>query len=184
VLEDVQPFPDRATYRGPARHGRLHPHEPRATRSCSAPGRQLRIADPRLQRDRTHGRQRLGDNWTIFAHIDGRDSTARTRASIATTRQSDPGISSLYDFPTNDPSYTAIGRTAVRLQGATSLPGRSRTGSAADSTGRIRYKCTDRTAELWIDAVGDLNMSGQTAHRRLRRIPFTEWRRDSSDASR
>jgi hypothetical protein len=23
--------------------------------------------------------------------------------------QSDPGITSLYDFPTNDPSYTAIG---------------------------------------------------------------------------
>jgi len=31
--------------------------------------------------------------------------------------QSDPGITSLYDFPTNDPSYTAIGGTEFGYQG-------------------------------------------------------------------
>ena len=31
--------------------------------------------------------------------------------------QSDPGISSLYDFPTNDPSYTAIGTPQFGYQG-------------------------------------------------------------------
>jgi hypothetical protein len=31
--------------------------------------------------------------------------------------QSDPGITSLYDFPTNDPSYTAIGGTQFGYQG-------------------------------------------------------------------
>src|SRR6266567_3628856 len=31
--------------------------------------------------------------------------------------QSDPGITSLYDFPTNDPSYTAIGATQFGFLG-------------------------------------------------------------------
>ena len=31
--------------------------------------------------------------------------------------QSDPGITSLYDFPTNDPTYTAIGGTQFGYQG-------------------------------------------------------------------
>ena len=45
--------------------------------------------------------------------------------------QSDPGITSLYDFPTNDPSYTAIGRDRVRVPGRYPVSRRPRRRSAA-----------------------------------------------------
>ncbi len=53
--------------------------------------------------------------------------------------QSDPGITSLYDFPTNDPSYTAHRRAAVRLPGRHPLPRRAWQGSAATgSSARVQ----------------------------------------------
>ena len=37
--------------------------------------------------------------------------------------QSDPGWTSLYDFPTNDPSYTAIGGRQFGYRGRHQIPG-------------------------------------------------------------
>ena len=54
--------------------------------------------------------RRLADNWSMIASY----RWSRLRGNFEgfyrdDNGQSDPGITSLYDFPTNDPSYTAIG---------------------------------------------------------------------------
>jgi hypothetical protein len=54
--------------------------------------------------------RRLADNWSMLASY----RWSRLRGNFEgfyrdDNGQSDPGITSLYDFPTNDPSYTAIG---------------------------------------------------------------------------
>jgi outer membrane receptor protein involved in Fe transport len=56
------------------------------------------------------GDKRFGDNWSLHASY----RWSRLRGTVEgffrdDNGQSDPGITSLYDFPTNDPSYTAIG---------------------------------------------------------------------------
>jgi outer membrane receptor protein involved in Fe transport len=54
--------------------------------------------------------RRFADNWSMLASY----RWSRLRGNFEgfyrdDNGQSDPGITSLYDFPTNDPSYTAIG---------------------------------------------------------------------------
>jgi hypothetical protein len=54
--------------------------------------------------------RRFSDNWSLMASY----RYSRLRGNFEgfyrdDNGQSDPGITSLYDFPTNDPSYTAIG---------------------------------------------------------------------------
>jgi hypothetical protein len=54
--------------------------------------------------------RRFSDNWSMLASY----RWSRLRGNFEgfyrnDNGQSDPGITSLYDFPTNDPSYTAIG---------------------------------------------------------------------------
>ncbi len=54
--------------------------------------------------------RRLSNNWSMLASY----RWSRLRGNFEgfyrdDNGQSDPGITSLYDFPTNDPSYTAIG---------------------------------------------------------------------------
>jgi len=54
--------------------------------------------------------RRLANNWSLLASY----RWSRLRGNFEgfyrdDNGQSDPGITSLYDFPTNDPSYTAIG---------------------------------------------------------------------------
>ncbi len=56
------------------------------------------------------GDKRFGGKWSLHASY----RWSRLRGTIEgfyrdDNGQSDPGITSLYDFPTNDPSYTAIG---------------------------------------------------------------------------
>jgi outer membrane receptor protein involved in Fe transport len=56
--------------------------------------------------------RRFSNNWSLL----GSYRWSRLRGNFEgfyrdDNGQSDPGISSLYDFPTNDPSYTAIGAT-------------------------------------------------------------------------
>jgi hypothetical protein len=69
--------------------------------------------------------RRLADNWSMLASY----RWSRLRGNFEgfyrdDNGQSDPGITSLYDFPTNDPSYTAIGvprfgyRGDIRFLGA------------------------------------------------------------------
>ena len=90
--------------------------------------------------------KRLSDNWAIQASY----RWSRLRGTFEgfyrdDNGQSDPGISSLYDFPTNDPSYTAIGAPRfgylgdIRFQGDLDRA-RSR------SIDRIKSKSMDRTS--------------------------------------
>jgi hypothetical protein len=69
--------------------------------------------------------RRFADNWSMLASY----RWSRLRGNFEgfyrdDNGQSDPGITSLYDFPTNDPSYTAIGvpqfgyRGDIRFLGA------------------------------------------------------------------
>jgi hypothetical protein len=69
--------------------------------------------------------RRFADNWSLLASY----RWSRLRGNFEgfyrdDNGQSDPGITSLYDFPTNDPSYTALGvpqfgyRGDIRFLGA------------------------------------------------------------------
>ncbi len=73
----------------------------------------------------------FSDNWSLMASY----RYARLKGSFegffrSDNGQSDPSITSLYDFPTNDPSYSQIGvpelgfRGDIRFQGATLGEGR------------------------------------------------------------
>jgi hypothetical protein len=62
--------------------------------------------------------RRLADNWSMIASY----RWSRLRGNFEgfyrdDNGQSDPGITSLYDFPTNDPSYTAIGVPELGYRG-------------------------------------------------------------------
>ena len=62
--------------------------------------------------------RRFSNNWSLM----GSYRWSRLHGSFEgffreDNGQSDPGITSLYDFPTNDPSYTAIGGTQFGYQG-------------------------------------------------------------------
>jgi hypothetical protein len=62
--------------------------------------------------------RRFSNNWSLL----GSYRWSRLHGSFEgffreDNGQSDPGITSLYDFPTNDPSYTAIGGTQFGYQG-------------------------------------------------------------------
>jgi hypothetical protein len=62
--------------------------------------------------------RRFSDNWSMM----GSYRWSRLRGNFEgfyrdDNGQSDPGITSLYDFPTNDPSYTAIGVPQFGYQG-------------------------------------------------------------------
>jgi hypothetical protein len=62
--------------------------------------------------------RRLANNWSLISSY----RYSRLRGNFEgfyrdDNGQSDPGISSLYDFPTNDPSYTAIGGPLFGYEG-------------------------------------------------------------------
>jgi hypothetical protein len=72
--------------------------------------------------------RRFSNNWSVL----GSYRWSKLRGNFEgfyrdDNGQSDPGITSLYDFPTNDPSYTAIGvpqfgyRGDIRFQGTTGI---------------------------------------------------------------
>lgn len=67
----------------------------------------------------------FSDNWSMIASYRWSDLTGNFEGFFRSDNgQSDPGITSLFDFPTNDPSYTADGaalgfRGDIRFQGTT-----------------------------------------------------------------
>ena len=70
------------------------------------------------------------DNWSLFASYrwsQARRATSRA-SSARTTASPTRAITSLFDFPTNDPSYTADRRAPVRLPSATSATRARRSG--------------------------------------------------------
>jgi hypothetical protein len=54
--------------------------------------------------------KRLANNWSLISSYRWSRLTGNFEGFYRNDNgQSDPGISSLYDYPTNDPTYTAIG---------------------------------------------------------------------------
>src|SRR6267142_1282706 len=127
VLEDVQPFPIVATDLG-------IPGAATADYTLTNPGPNTQVLGglgasfeaPVHDYNAVEftAAKRLADRWTIQASY----RWSRLKGTYEgfyrdDNGQSDPGITSLYDFPTNDPSYTAIGapqfgfRGDVRFQG-------------------------------------------------------------------
>ena len=102
---------------------------------------------------------RRGANWSAMASY----RYSRLRGNFEgfyrdDNGQSDPGISSLYDFPTNDPTYTSIG-DPLRLSRATSGTSATRTASCR-STGRTRSRCTATTCSaMGLNLGVNLNLS-------------------------
>ena len=98
----------------PARHARY-----------AGSRRELRGPDPHYDAVEFTADKRFGNNWSLFASY----RWSRLHGTFEgfyrdDNGQSDPGITSLFDFPTNDPSYTAIGvpqfgyRGDIRFLGA------------------------------------------------------------------
>ena len=127
VLEDVQPFPLVATFLGipgaaTADYTLTNPGPGTLVlgglgASFEAPVHDYNAVELTVDK-------RLSDRWALY----GSYRWSRLRGTYEgayrdDNGQSDPGITSLYDFPTNDPSYTAIGvpqfgfKGDIRLQG-------------------------------------------------------------------
>ena len=86
----------------------------------------------------------MANNWSVLASY----RWSRLRGNFEgfyrdDNGQSDPGISSLYDFPTNDPTYTSIGAVLPTL--ASSVSSAIRTASCR-STVRIRAGSRETTS--------------------------------------
>jgi hypothetical protein len=102
-----------------------------ATPAISCPGA-VSFEDPVHKYDAFEftANKAFADNWSLMASY----RYARLKGSFegffrSDNGQSDPSISSLYDFPTNDPTYVAFrdvhgGRGDIRFQGATLGEGR------------------------------------------------------------
>src|SRR6266850_227717 len=121
VLEDVQPFPIVATDLGV-------PGAATADYTLTNPGPNTQVLGglgasfeaPVHDYDAVEftAAKRLADRWTIQASY----RWSRLKGTYEgfyrdDNGQSDPGITSLYDFPTNDPSYVAIGAPRFGYKG-------------------------------------------------------------------
>ena len=109
----------------------LHPHEP----GPEHPGRYPEPAP--ASRIRCTSTTRSSSRWTGASATTGCCWQSYRWSRLHGTfegffrednGQSDPGITSLYDFPTNDPNYTTIGVPQFGYQGDIRYPGRARAG--------------------------------------------------------
>jgi hypothetical protein len=128
VLEDVQPFPIAAFdlgLPGTANVDYTLTNPDASTLAIGGLGAGFEDAVHRYNAIEVTVDRRLANNWALQASY----RYSRLRGTYEgffrdDNGQSDPGISSLFDFPTNDPSYTAIGvpqfgyRGDVRFLGA------------------------------------------------------------------
>jgi hypothetical protein len=91
------------------------------------PFEQARFEDPthKYQAIEVTLNKTFSNNWAMIASYRWSDLTGNFEGFFRSDNgQSDPGITSLFDFPTNDPSYTANGaafgfRGDIRYQGTT-----------------------------------------------------------------
>jgi hypothetical protein len=113
VLEDVQPFPVVATDLGipgaaTADYTLTNPGP--ATPVLGGLGASFEAPVHNYNAVEVTASKRLADNWSLQASYRWSRLTGTYEGFYRDDNgQSDPGITSLYDFPTNDPSYTAIG---------------------------------------------------------------------------
>lgn len=91
------------------------------------PFEQARFEDPthKYQAIEVTANKSFSDNWSMIASYRWSDLTGNFEGFFRSDNgQSDPGITSLFDFPTDDPSYTRDGaalgfRGDIRFQGTT-----------------------------------------------------------------
>ena len=148
VLEDVQPYPLVAisAWRAGRCDGELSADESRPGHArCpdSREHRQLRIAGPQLPGGRVHREQASGAQLVADLVVPMVAADRQFRGFFRNDNgQSDPGISSLYDYPTNDPTYTSIG------------------GAQFGYVGDIRFLGTAGNGPLPLDRTHDVKLYG------------------------
>ena len=117
VLEDVQPYPIVAISLGlpgaatanylltnPGPGTPVDPGSPGATVSFESPIHNYNAVE-------FTANKRLANKWSLISLVPvvAADAAISKASSATTTASRIPGISSLYDYPTNDPTYTSIG---------------------------------------------------------------------------
>ena len=125
VLEDIQPYPMVATSLG-------LPGAATANYVLTNPGPSTAVVEdvpgfPNISFETpVHNfnaveftaNKRLNNNWSLQSSYRWSRLTGNFEGFFRNDNgQSDPGITSLYDYPTNDPSYTAIGAQQFGYQG-------------------------------------------------------------------
>jgi outer membrane receptor protein involved in Fe transport len=123
VLEDVQPYPIVATslgVPGAATADYLLTNPGPNTPVVQIPGYNVSFEAPVHNYNAVEftASKRLANNWSLQASYRFSRLTGNYEGFFRNDNgQSDPGITSLYDFPTNDPTYTAIGVPQFGYQG-------------------------------------------------------------------
>ena len=116
VLEDVQPYPIVAISLGlpgaaTANYLLTNPG-PKTPAVQDIPGATVSFESPVHNYNAVEftANKRLAHNWSLISSYRWSRLTGNFEGFFRNDNgQSDPGISSLYDYPTNDPTYTAIG---------------------------------------------------------------------------
>ena len=100
--------------------------------------------------------------------------------------QSDPGITSLYDFPTNDPTYTAIGVPQFGYQGDIRYLGSLGAGPLPLDRPHVRSRCSATTSfNIGLNlGLGLRSELGHAADGAGGESELHQRRRDSDDAAR
>ena len=149
VLEDVQAYPLVATslgVPGAATADYLLTNPGPGTRVVQAiPGAAVGFESPThdFNAIEVTANKRLANNWSLTSSYRWSRLTGNFEGFFRNDNgQSDPGITSLYDYPTNDPTYTAIGTPQF--------------GYAGD----IRYLGTAGNGPLPLDRTHDIKLYG------------------------
>jgi hypothetical protein len=115
VLEDVQPYPVVAIglgVPGAATANYLLTNPGPGTPVVQVPGSTVSFELPvhNYHAIEFTAQRRLADRWSLISSYRWSRLTGNFEGFFRNDNgQSDPGISSLYDYPTNDPTYTSIG---------------------------------------------------------------------------
>jgi carboxypeptidase family protein/TonB-dependent receptor-like protein len=152
VLEDVQPYPLVATslgLPGAASANYLVTNPGPATPVVQdIPGAAVAFESPihNFNAVEFTANKRLANNWSLTSSYRWSRLTGNFEGFFRNDNgQSDPGISSLYDYPTNDPTYTSIGATQFGY------------------VGDIRYLGTAGSGPLPLDRTHDVKLYGSYA---------------------
>ena len=138
VLEDVQPYPIVATSLGlpgaatadylltnPGPDTPVDPGHPRRDHRFESPVHNYNAVE-------FTANKRLANHWSLTSSYRWSRLTGNFEGFFRNDNgQSDPGISSLYDYPTNDPTYAAIGAPLFGYDGRHPISRRRRERTAA-----------------------------------------------------
>jgi hypothetical protein len=152
VLEDVQPYPIVASSLGlpgaaTANYLLTNPG-PKTPVMQDIPGATVSFESPvhNYNAVELSANKRLAGKWSLISSYRWSRLTGNFEGFFRNDNgQSDPGITSLYDYPTNDPTYATIGKTQFGF------------------VGDIRYLGTAGTGPLPLDRTHDVKVYGTYA---------------------